>query len=147
MGHMRLRTFGPMIAAALLGVATPRLLRAFVGSTIVHETILLKEGWTREYPMRMSSPGRVELEIGARPAAVNVMLMSDADWKTYNEAASNIFGGTYTLRTAPFSKEDVLHMKETATLPSGSWHIVVKRPRESLLFGDDTAVTVSIRTY
>jgi len=111
--------------------------------TIISEKISLKEGQAMSYSFTVPSQRRVEVEVEARPKAVNVMLMTESDWKKYKKAKGALFGGKYTYRRA-LSSKSILKMKESDILPAGNWKIVVERPSESLLFGDDTTAKVKI---
>jgi hypothetical protein len=114
--------------------------------TIVSETISLKEGQAMGYGFRIPSDRRIEVNVTANPKPVNVMLMSEAQWKKYNDVRGKLFGGQYEYKQA-LSKEAVLQMKESDILPAGSYRIVVERPAEALIFKKETAASVSIIGY
>jgi hypothetical protein len=114
--------------------------------TIVSETISLKEGQAMGYGFRIPSDRRIEVNVTASPKPVNVMLMSETQWKKYNEVRGKLFGGQYEYKQA-LSKQAVLQMKEGDILPAGSYRIVVERPEEALVFKKETAASVTIIGY
>jgi hypothetical protein len=114
--------------------------------TIVSETISLKEGEAKGYGFRIPTDRRIEVSVAANPKAVNVMLMTDAQWEKYREVKGKLFGGRYEYKQS-LSKEGVLNMKESDILPAGTYRIVVERPEEALLFKKETAASITIMGY
>lgn len=110
------------------------------------ETITLHEGQAQSYGFTLPSSRRVDVAISASPHRINVMLMDDAEWNKYAEVKGNLFGGRFTYSQA-LSRQSVMSMNETAVLPAGKWRIVVERPNESLLVGDDTNANVKVLAY
>jgi hypothetical protein len=113
---------------------------------VVSERASLKEGQAMMYAFELRSDARVEVEVHAQPKSVSVMLMTAAELEKFRKAMGELFGGKYTYRQA-LSRQAVLQMKDTEMLPAGSWAIVIQRPRESLLFGDDTAAAIDVTVY
>ena len=113
---------------------------------LVKESISLKEGQAKMYQFELRSDARVEVQVRAKPKNVNVMLMTADELEKFKKALGELFGGQYTYRKA-LSAQAILNMKETEILPAGRWAIVVQRPQESVLFGDDTAATVDVTVY
>jgi len=127
------RIAGQRLAPALL--APPQ--------TLFSETIQLKEGEAKSYGFTLPSIRTVEVTVAAHPKRVNVMLMSEEDWRKYNKARGDLFGGKYTYRQT-LSRREIVGMKERDMLPAGSWRIVIERPQEAILFGEDTTAVVTI---
>lgn len=114
--------------------------------TVWDETITLHEGQAKSYGFTLPASRRVDVAISASPHKVNVMLMNDDEWKKYAEVKGNLFGGQFTYEQA-LSRQSVMSMNETSVLEAGKWRIVVERPNESLLVGDDTNATVKVLAY
>ncbi|WP_216669826.1 hypothetical protein [Corallococcus exiguus] len=114
--------------------------------TIVSETVVLKEGEAKGYGFVVPSDLRVEVKVTAGPQPVNVMLMTEAQWKKYVSLKGKLFGGTFEYKQA-LSKQSVLRMSESDVLPAGQYRVVVERPQEALLFKKDTSATVAIIGY
>lgn len=113
---------------------------------VVSERIQLSEGNAMSYGFTLPSDRRVQVTVDATPKAVDVMLMTDADWASYERASGKLFGGRYSYRQA-LSRESILHMDQSEILPAGTWRIAVRRPQEALLFPSDTAVTIRIVSF
>lgn len=113
---------------------------------VVSERISLKEGQAMMYGFELRSDARVEVKVQAGPKKVDVMLMTSAELERFKKASGELFGGQFTYRQA-LSGKSILGMKETEVLPAGRWAIVVRRPQESALFGDDTAASVDVTVY
>lgn len=114
--------------------------------TIVDETMRLEEGQAKSYGFSLPTSRRVDVSIKASPHQVNIMLMDEAQWNKYKEVKGSLFGGDYTYKQA-LSKQSILEMSESDILPEGRWRIVVERPNESLILGDDTNATVKVLAY
>lgn len=113
---------------------------------VVDERIQLSEGNAMSYGFTLPSDRRVQVTVDAAPKAVDVMLMTDGDWASYQKAAGKLLGGRYSYRRA-LSRDSILHMDESEVLPAGTWRIAVRRPQEAILFPDDTAVTIRIVSF
>jgi hypothetical protein len=113
---------------------------------VVSERISLKEGQARMYGFQLRSDSRVEVKVEASPKNVDVMLMTSAELERFKKATGELFAGRYTYRQS-LSRKSILDMKETEILPAGQWAIVVRRPQESMLFGDGTAASVDVTVY
>ncbi len=113
---------------------------------VVSEKVSLKEGQAMMYSFDLRTNARVEVRVRATPKNVDVMLMTGAELEKFKKAMGALFGGKYTYRQA-LSARGILNMKETEILPAGRWAIVVQRPQESILIGDDTAASVDVTAY
>lgn len=113
---------------------------------LVSERISLKEGEAKMYSFTLPSNARIEVKAEATPQEVDVMLMTAEESQKFEKAAGNLFGGEYTYRQA-LSKQGVLAMNDTEFLPAGSWVIVVRRPKEAILFGDPTTASIDVTAY
>jgi hypothetical protein len=113
---------------------------------VVSERVGLKEGEARMYGFTLRSGAKVEVKVTARPKNVDVMLMTAEDLAKFKAAHGKLLGGKYTYREA-LSRKGILSMTESDVLPAGEWTIVVQRPQESALFGDDTAASVDVTVY
>ncbi len=113
---------------------------------LVDERIQLKEGQYIIYSFVLYTDSRVQVQIAAEPKHVDVMLMTKAEAEKFRDVTGNLFGGKYTYRQA-LSGRLVLKMDKTEILPQGEWSIVVMRPSETLLFGKETAATVTVTAY
>jgi hypothetical protein len=112
---------------------------------VFNERIGLKEGQAKNYIFELSDARRIEVTVEASPKPVNVYLMNDGDLAAYSKAREkNKRNFTYR---EELSNWNVLHMKRSASLPAGNWHMVVERPREALLLGEHTSVTVRVMAY
>ena len=98
------------------------------------------------YGFTLPSDRRVQVIVDASPKAVDVMLMAEEDWASYQRASGRLFGGRYSYRQA-LSRESILHMDQSEILPAGTWRIAVRRPQEALLLPSDTAVTIRIVSF
>ncbi len=112
---------------------------------LFNERIGLQEGQAKNYIFSLSDTRRVEVTVKASPKPVNVYLMTDGDLDAYSRARGK------HRSDFPYQQEisdgHVLHMQRSARLRAGSWHIVVERPREALLFGEETGVSVLVVAY
>jgi len=113
---------------------------------VVSEKISLKEGQAMTYSFQLRTDARVEVKVQATPKDVDVMLMTSAELERFKKATGELFGGRYTYRQA-LSRKSILNMSQTEILPAGKWAIVVRRPEESVLFGDNTAASVDVTVY
>ena len=113
---------------------------------LASERFELKEGEAKMLTFTLRSDARVEVKVTAQPKNVDVMLMTAEDLEKYKKAKGKLFGGQYTYRQN-LSRQGVLTMNETETLPAGTWAIVVQRPNESLLFGDNTVANLDVTLY
>lgn len=113
---------------------------------VVSERISLKEGQAMMYTFTLPTSRRVEVKVRANPKKVDVMLMTADDLAKFKRAMGKLFGRNFTYRRA-LSRESILAMTESEVLPAGAWAIVVQRPQESLMFGDDTAASVDVTVY
>ncbi len=110
---------------------------------MVNETVVLKEGNAKYYTFHLRTDSAVSVEVTASPKSVDVMLMTQEDVASWKEARGNLFGGKYACRQA-LSAQGVTHMAQSDTLNSGQWTIVVQRPQESALIGDDTSASIRV---
>jgi len=113
---------------------------------LVSERFSIKEGQAMMFSFTLRSDARIEVSVQATPKNVDVMLMTARELENYKAAKGKLFGGEYSYRKA-LSRQGVLGLNETEVIPSGSWAIVVQRPHESLLFGDDTTASVNVTAY
>ena len=102
-------------------------------------------GQAKDFSFRLPSSRRVEVTMTAAPKGVSVYLMSSADFAGYT-AARQKPGSQFTYRRA-LSAQNALRFSQADVIPEGTWHIVVERPNESLLFGDESTASVKIVAY
>jgi hypothetical protein len=120
---------------------------AIAGPTVLaDERVQLKEGQAKSYGINLPTPRKVEIHIGASPKSVDVITVSAADYAQFEKAHSSLFGGNYKYIPA-LSSKSVMKYDGAGVLAQGSWYVVVMRPQESVLFGDDTNATVRILGY
>ncbi|MGC9985427.1 MAG: zinc ribbon domain-containing protein [Polyangia bacterium] len=113
---------------------------------IVSDRFSLKEGQAQMFGFNLNMDARVEVSVEASPKNVDVMLMTANDLARFRQAQGRLFGGQYTYRQA-LSRQATMKMHQTATLPLGEWAIVVQRPKEALIFGQETTVSVDVTVY
>jgi hypothetical protein len=113
---------------------------------IVSERFSLEEGQARMFGFNLNMDARVEVNVEASPKDVDVMLMTADDLAQFKQARGKLFGGKYTYRQA-LSRQATLKMQQTEVLPLGSWAIVVQRPQEAIIFGDETTVSADVTVY
>ena len=142
--------FALLVLAGVLYVVFPQLRRSPVlpsairePQVMVNESVVLKEGNAKLYSFSLPTDREVTVEVTASPKVVDVMLMTAADRQKYEEAMGSLFDRGFTYRQK-LSSKGVLRFSETDTVPAGTWTIVVQRPNESALLGDDTAATVKV---
>jgi len=132
--YLFLRSSGKTVTSAVSGP-----------ETLVSETVVLKEGHAKDFSFTLPSSRRVEVTMTAAPRGVSVFLMNGTDFTGYT-AARQKPGSQFTYRRA-LSTQNALRFSQADVIPEGTWHIVVERPSESLLFGDDSTATVKIIAY
>lgn len=98
------------------------------------------------FGLNLNMDARVEVNVEASPKDVDVMLMTADDLAQFKQARGKLFGGKYTYRQA-LSRQATLKMQQTEVLPLGSWAIVVQRPQEAIIFGDETTVSADVTVY
>ena len=154
------RTIIIAVAASVVGVVLLTQIPGVLGPTFTHrlasgrilpskhvvtsERIRLAEGEAKAFGFALPGQSTVEVSVEASPKQVDVYLMTEAEWKKFKDANESFFGGSFTYRQSRLSSKSILRMDETDDLPFGSYRVVVRRPNDSLLFGDDTAATVNI---
>jgi hypothetical protein len=131
-------TAAPPSAGLLAALRQPKKL--------VNERTQLNEGRSIIYSFYLPTDSRVQVEANATPKAIDVMLMNSDQAAKFREANGKLFGGNYTY-TQALSGQQVLTMDKTAVLPSGNWSIVVLRPRESIIFTEETAASIRVTAY
>ena len=113
---------------------------------VVDERIQLKEGEYHVYGFTLNSDARVQVQVGATPKDVDVMLMNKAEFEKFQQVSGSLFGGQYSYRQA-LSGKGILNLDRTETLPAGTWSIVVMRPSEALLLRKETNASVIVTVY
>lgn len=111
--------------------------------TLVSQTVVLREGNAMGYGFSLNTQANVEVNISATPKPVNVMLMREEQWQRYRQVHGSLFGGRFEYVNR-LSATNVTRFAESSDLPAGQWRIVVERPSEAILFGDDTSATVNV---
>jgi len=129
---------------ALPGRSVEALVRG--PQTIVDERVQLHEGDARGYGFSLPSARKVDVQVSANPKDINVWLMTESQWGTYQKVHGNLTGGRFEYMQG-LSRAKILSWSGTDVLPQGSWRIVVERPREAVLFGDATNANVKIVGY
>ncbi len=107
------------------------------------DRIELKEGAAEGYGFTLEAARTVQVSVSAMPKPVNVMLMSEDQWRAYAEVKDRLFGGKYYYERA-LSKENVMKWSARNMLAPGAYRIVVERPREALIFEHPTVADVTI---
>jgi hypothetical protein len=110
---------------------------------IFDETVRLDEGDARSYSFTVSSSRRIHVSLHASPKRVNVILMTASDFDEYKRARGKLFGGGYHYLRA-ISAKGVLDAEQEDVLPSGTYHVIVERPRDSIVLTDATSAHVVI---
>jgi hypothetical protein len=111
--------------------------------TIVNESLQLKEGAAMSYSFILPSSRRVDVKVNAAPKNVNVMLMTDEQWLKYEKVHGSLWGGEF-MYTRALSRQDILSWEGSDVLPAGRWRVVIERPKEAILFGHPSDVSVTI---
>ena len=104
---------------------------------LVDERIELKEGQLFTSSFTLKNDARVQVKVDAGPKTVDVMLMTKEEHEKFKQDSGNIFDEQYTFKQRLSSKH-ILQMDKTEILPVGDWVIIVTRPREAILFQDET---------
>jgi len=112
--------------------------------TIFEQTVRLDEGDARSYSFTISSSRRIHVSLHARPKRVNVILMTTSDFDEYKHARGKFLGGKYHYLKA-ISAMGVLDAEPEDVLPSGTYHVIVERPRDSVILTDATSAHVVIK--
>jgi hypothetical protein len=107
---------------------------------------ILKEGEYLDFPLSNSRNRKVEVTISAGPKKVNLVTMDDGNFLAWKNAKGSLTGGAYKYIPA-LSTKDTTSATREGVLPEGSWHIVVERPRESIVFTEQTSVDVVVLGY
>jgi hypothetical protein len=115
-------------------------------SVIKDEQVQLKEGNWKAYGFNLFSSSKVEIHITGNPKSVDVLTVEGKDFAEFQKASKAIFGGKYHYIPS-LSSQRVTKYDGSGVLPQGEWYVIVMRPQESLLFGDDTNATVKILGY
>ena len=113
---------------------------------VVSDRFSLKEGQAKSFSFNLNTDARIEVRVDASPKNVDVMLMTAADLRQFNQAMGKLFGGKYTYRQA-LSRQATMKMDQSEVLPAGAWAVVVQRPQEALIFGHETTVGVDVTVY
>jgi hypothetical protein len=113
---------------------------------VVSDRFSLKEGQAKSFSFNLNTDARIEVRVDASPKNVDVMLMTAADLRQFNQAMGKLFGGKYTYRQA-LSRQATMKMDQSEVLPAGAWAVVVQRPQEALIFGKETTVSVDVTAY
>ena len=151
----RVRPFTLILFLALIGIAylvvkikSGSSLRGAVAGprAIVSETVSLEGGQAKSYGFTLAAPLLIDLSVDANPRPVNVMLMSEDEYASYEKARQKLLGGHYTYRQS-LSSMSVLHLQKSDVLPDGAWRVVLERPQEGAFGGRDSSVTVKIVGY
>jgi hypothetical protein len=122
------------------------LLSTFSGpQQLYKQRKVLKEGQYFDVVLRNERPRRITVELSASPKNVNLLTLDDGNFLAWKNAQS-ISGGQFKYN-AQLTSRGTIGTKNDGLLGEGTWHVVVQRPRESLVFTDDTTVDVSIIGY
>jgi hypothetical protein len=115
-------------------------------TTIKDERVQLKEGAWKGYGFTVPASRKIEVHVSAAPKSVDVVTVSRADYDQFSKAHKALFGGQYKYIPS-LSSRNVTKYDGQAILAQGEWYVVVMRPQQSLLFGDDTDAQVKILAY
>ena len=107
------------------------------------QRIELNEGAAEGYGFSLAHPAEIDVSVSAMPKPVNVMLMSEDQWRAYQEVKGRIFGGKYWFKQS-LSQIHTLKWDGHDDLPPGQYRIVVERPHEAILFQHPTVADVKI---
>ena len=120
---------------------------AITGPTVLtEERVQLKEGQWKAYGVTLPSPRKVEVHVTANPKSVDVVTVSEKDYAQFAKVNRALFGGEYQYIPS-LSSKSVVKYDGGAVLGQGGWYVVIMRPQESLVFGDDTNAAVKIVGY
>ena len=114
--------------------------------TVAEERVVLEEGTSKSYGFTVSSQRKIEITVSASPRAVNVITMEHAAFEQFQAANDTLLGGSYQYLPS-LSSQSVTSYHQVGVLPPGRWHVVVQRPRESLVFGQGTNANVKILAH
>lgn len=128
-------------AQANTGITPASLLRQPV--TLVSQTIVLHEGNAMGYGFTIPDTRTIQVTLSATPKPVNILLMREEQWQRYQQVHGSLFGGRFEYVNR-LSSQNVTRFNDSAALPGGSWRIVVERPSEAVLFGDDTSASITV---
>ena len=115
-------------------------------TTLADERVQLKEGQWKGYGVALPTARKVEIHVTAGPKAVDVVTVAKSDYDQFTKAQQSLFGGKFQYVPA-LSSQRVTKYDGQGILAQGEWYVVVMRPQESLLFGDDTNAQVRILGY
>ena len=110
---------------------------------ILNETRVLTEGSYSGRSFGVSGISRVSISVKAKPEPVDFFLLDEEDWAKFRAASEAGRSGGFSYLTK-LSSENVLAKEMTADVGPGTWHLIVRRPRDSAFGGDDTAATIVI---
>jgi len=111
---------------------------------IFDETVRLDEGDARSYPFTVSSSRLIHVSLHASPKRVNVILMTASDFDEYQRTRGKLVRSGYHYLQA-ISEKSVLDAEKEVVLPSGTYHVIVERPRDSVILTDATSAHVVIK--
>lgn len=110
---------------------------------IAKETVPIDEGEARAHCVDLPTRRRVQVQVSATPEKVSIILLPGTEWEKYSKARGRLLGGKYSYNTA-LSQAGTISMDKEAMLEAGRWCIAVERPRESLVFTDQTIANITI---
>ncbi len=120
---------------------------AITGPTaLADERVQLKEGQWKGYGLVLPAARKIEIHVTASPKSVDVVTVAKKDYDQFTEAHQPLFGGRFQY-VPSLSSQRVTKYDGGGILTQGEWYVVVMRPQESLLFGDDTNAQVRILGY